>query len=297
MSEPKVWLITGANSGLGLALAQYVLAQGHKVIAGARNPSKIPASLKEAAPLEIDMNWPDSRIKEAGALAWKLYGHVDVLVNNAGYSLTGVTEVLKAEDVEMQFKTNVFGALSLTQALIPLMREVRSGVIFNLSSVAGFAGSPPFAAYNASKAALEAFTEATAVEVARFGIKAYIVEPGYFPTNFLSVAASTDVPSQVTQKFYPEYVNTAPAYFAAHVKSGQFGDAEKASARLFEIATGASPVKIEDTWRRIPLGPDCGKRVLAKIKLLQENVEGLEPVWTSTDMAQEMVQAKFGQYS
>ncbi|KAK0484731.1 hypothetical protein IW261DRAFT_1458374 [Armillaria novae-zelandiae] len=285
----KVWLITGANSGLGLAIAEYVLGKGHQVIACARDTTKLPASLKTASVLPLDLNWPDSRIKEAATTAWAIYGRVDVLVNNAGYCLTGPVETLLADDIQSQFKTNVFGPISLIQAFIPLMREVHSGWILNFSSIAGFDGYPPFDAYNASKAALDGFTDSLAQEVSKFGITVRSVAPGYFPTNLLTNAFSTSSPALSTM--YPEYDVLTKVYHEKYVQDGQVGDPEKLSVRLFEIVTGE--VKLDQSWTRIPLGSDCGTRMLKKLGQLRENVEGTETIWNSTDMDLKKVKEQF----
>lgn len=284
----KVWLITGANSGLGLAIAEYVLGKGHQVIVSARDITKLPASLKTASVLPLDLNWPDSRIKEAATTAWGIHGHVDVLVNNAGYCLTGPVETLTADDIQSQFKTNVFGPISLIQAFIPLMREVHSGWILNFTSIAGFDGFPPFDAYNASKAALDAFTDSLAQEVSKFGITVHSVSPGYFPTNLLANASNT---FSASSTLYSEYDGMTKLYHEKQVQIGQLGDAEKLSARLFEIVTGE--VKLDQSWTRIPLGSDCGTRMLKKLGQLRENVEGTEKIWNSTDMDLEMVKERF----
>ncbi|KZV94271.1 NAD(P)-binding protein [Exidia glandulosa HHB12029] len=284
----KIWLITGANSGLGLALAKYVLAKGCKVVVTARDTAKLPSSLSAAKAIALDLNWPDERIKAAGVEAWKAYGHIDVVANNAGYSLTGPVEILRADDIQAQFKSNVFGQLSLIQALIPLMRERGSGIFYNFSSIAGFAGNSPFGAYNASKAALEAFTEALTKEIVPFGLRAYIVEPGFFPTNFLTMAKSTE--NEAFKTLYPQFEGITEKYHAIHVKDGQVGDVDKLSARLYEV----SEKPLAEGWTRIPLGPDCGQRLLAKLDVIRENVEGTKEIWSSTDLSPEEVKARYG---
>ncbi|KAL1747002.1 hypothetical protein HDZ31DRAFT_80820 [Schizophyllum fasciatum] len=294
MSSPKVWMITGANSGLGLAISRYVSSHGQKVIACARDTSRIPQSLAAAVtPYALDLNWPASQIKAAVAEAEKLHGRIDVLVNNAGYCVTGAVEELDPDDIEAQFRTNVFGQISAIQGVLPTMKRQKAGHIINISSIAGFAGGPPFGAYNASKAALDAFTESLATEVAKFGITAITVSPGYFPTNFLATASLTDKLPEDTQ--YPEYAGATAQYTENHRRSRQVGDASLAAARLFEIVNGSGAVKWQPEWRRLPLGPDSGKRTLAKLEQIRQNVESLEPVWSSTDMTDEHIDAFYEQ--
>ncbi|KAH7101106.1 NAD(P)-binding protein [Auriculariales sp. MPI-PUGE-AT-0066] len=285
------WLITGANSGLGLALAKYVLAQGAKVIATARDVSRLPQELSAATPLALNLDWSDEKIKSTILDAWKTHGPFDVVANNAGYSLTGPVEVLSANDIEAQFKTNLFSQISVIQALIPVMRERKSGTFFNFSSVAGMAGNPPFSAYNASKAALEAFTEALAKEVAPFGLRAYIVEPGFFPTSFLATAHST-TNHEATDRLYPQFTGITQRYHDIRVKDGQVGDVDKLAKVVFDV--GSQPSLLKEGWVRLPVGPDSGKRILAKLESIQENVEGTRALWESTDLSLEEVKKRWG---
>ncbi|KAJ7121352.1 NAD-P-binding protein [Mycena crocata] len=292
----RIWLITGANSGLGLSLAGHVLSQGDKVIAAVRKLSSIPDTIQAAKPLLLDLNASDSEIKRAGAEALKIYGRIDVLVNNAGYCLTGYTEELDDTDIKSQFQTNFFGAISLTQSLLPTFRAQKSGHILNLSSVAALAGGAPFSMYNASKAALEAATEALSVELAPFNIRVLIIEPGYFPTNFLNTAGENGVRSERATGAYPDIAKAPSQYAANHIASKQVGDLSKAAARLFEVVSGTGLAKnfVEGNRRefvRVLLGPDCGKRIRAKIQLLAENVEVTEGIWSSTDMDEEKFNA------
>ncbi|KAJ7646745.1 NAD-P-binding protein [Roridomyces roridus] len=295
----RVWLITGANSGLGLALAEYVLSQGDQVIAAVRKVSSIPESIKDAKPLVLDLNASDSEIKQAGAEALKIYGRVDVLVNNAGYCLTGYTEELDDADIKREFQTNFFGAISLTQSLLPAFRQQKSGHILNLSSVAAMAGGAPFAMYNASKAALEAATESLSLELAPFNIRVLIIEPGYFPTNFLATAGANGTHPTRSTGAYPDWSTVPDAYAARHVASKQVGDLNKAAARMFEVVSGTGLAEEfvasgRRDFVRVLLGPDCGTRIRAKVKLLGENVEATEKIWSSTDMDEDKFR-KFAQ--
>lgn len=280
----KVWMITGANSGFGLALAELVLSRGQKVIACARDLKKIPESIEKAAPLQLDLSWPDSKIKAASKEVEGIYGRVDVLFNNAGWSLVSPVEELVMNELEAQFKVNFFGQVSVTQAILPIMKKQQSGQIFNMSSVAAMAGMSPFAAYNSSKAALESISEALAREVERWNIQVTIVEAGYFPTGFLGVAATTQRATAVEKTDYPEFVGQLQTYDDLHIKAKQVGDTGKAVQRIFEVVEGTAAAQMKPQWRRLPLGPDAGKRILGKIQLMKENIEAYEPIWCTTDM-------------
>ncbi|KAL1742039.1 hypothetical protein HDZ31DRAFT_84415 [Schizophyllum fasciatum] len=294
MSE-KVWLITGANSGFGLALAELVLSHGHKVIACARDLRKIPPSIEKAAALQLDLDWPDGEIKAALKPVEGIYGRVDVLFNNAGWPLVSPVEELLSEDLQKQFKVNFFGHVSVTQAVLPVMKQQKSGQIFNMSSVAAMAGMSPFAAYNASKAALEAISEALAREVERWNIQVTIVEAGYFPTGFLGTASTTQRATSTDKTDYPEFVGQLQTYDDLHIKAKQVGDTKKAVQRIFEVVEGTAAAELQPQWRRLPLGPDAGKRILAKIQLMKENVEAYEPIWSTTDMDEDKIENFFRQ--
>ncbi|KAF7305895.1 NAD(P)-binding protein [Mycena chlorophos] len=291
--SPRVWLVTGANSGLGLALVEHALAQGDQVIAAIRNPASIPDSIKAAKPLTLDLNASDSDIQRAGKAALDIYGRIDVLVNNAGYCLTGYVEEVQDADIKHEFQTNFFGAISLTQSLLPAFRSQRSGYILNLSSVAGIDGHPPFAMYNASKAALEAMTEALHTELLPFNVTALIIEPGYFPTNFWSSADASRIPPARLTGAYPEtdsLFNTMPK---KKLEEKQVGDRRKAVARIFELVSGTghyAQQSVNTKFVRVVLGPDAGTRIRSKLKLILENVDGTEEVWRSTNMDEETLE-------
>jgi len=296
-----VWLITGASSGIGLALAEYVLSQGDKVIATVRSLSKFPESLSKAGaqPLVLDLGASDETIRKAGEEALKIYGYIDVLVNNAGYGVVAAVEELNLDDARAEFQTMVFGAIALTQALLPSFRARKSGQILNVSSIGAFAPGPAWGAYSAAKAALDAFSECLSLEVAPFNIRVLIVAPGYFETNFFQGTALTDTTLQ--SKIYTDPsqgYGIIQAIPKRHRALGQVGDPVKLAERVYEVVHGTGFAKglteaqgAKREWLRVPLGPDCGKRMLEKIDSLRENVLALEPVWSSTDYEPERLKA------
>ncbi|KAL1736885.1 hypothetical protein EV714DRAFT_197943 [Schizophyllum commune] len=295
MGNEKVWLITGSNSGFGLALAELVLSHGHKVIACARDLKRIPPSIAQATPLQLDLSWPDDQIKAALKDVEGIYGRVDVLFNNAGWPLVSPVEELLLDELEKQFKVNFFGHISVTQAVLPIMKKQKSGQIYMMSSVAAMAGMSPFAAYNSSKAALEAISEALAREVERWNISVTIVEAGYFPTGFLGTAATTQRATSTDKTDYPEFVGQLQTYDDLHIKAKQVGDTKKAVQRIFEVVEGTAAAELKPQWRRLPLGPDAGKRILGKLQLMKENVEAYEPIWSTTDMDEDKIEDFFKQ--
>jgi NAD(P)-dependent dehydrogenase (short-subunit alcohol dehydrogenase family) len=187
MSAPRTWLITGVSSGFGRALAQAALARGDRVAGTLRQAGQLDdfrgLAPDRAVPVYMDVTDGDAverGVREAvGAL-----GHVDVLVNNAGYGLTGAIEELDDRATRDQFEANVFGALAVTRAVLPHMRARRTGTIVQVSSMAALRPRPGLGVYAASKAALEAISEALALEVAPLGIRVLILEPGAFRTDW-----------------------------------------------------------------------------------------------------------------
>ncbi|GBE84245.1 Uncharacterized oxidoreductase [Sparassis crispa] len=291
--SPKVWVITGANSGIGLALAQYVLSQGDKVIATVRSMAKFTDSLKGAEPLILDLNAPDAEIRQAGEAALKVYGHVDVLVNNAAFGVVGPVEELDMEDVRKQFQTNVFGTIAFTQAFLPHFRERKSGHILNVTSLGAFYNLPQWGAYHGSKAALDAFSESLSYEVEPYNIRVLVIMPGHFSTKFFGASLPLGKTSTIYTDLKQGY-NTLAELPKAHVAGKQIGDVAKLAQRVYEVVYGTGLAKglVESqggkrSWMRVPLGPDAGEYTLEKLAAVKENVEVFEKIWRSTDVEPE----------
>lgn len=186
-STPKRWLITGASSGFGLELARAALARGDTVVGTLRQRAQADTFEKLARGRSHAVLLDVTRAADIGPAvqqAVQRAGGIDVLVNNAGYGLFGAVEEVSDAEARHVMETNFFGALNVTRALLPQFREQRSGHIFNISSVAGVVGFPGCGYYAASKFALEGASEALAGELAPFGVRVTIVEPGGFRTNF-----------------------------------------------------------------------------------------------------------------
>jgi NAD(P)-dependent dehydrogenase (short-subunit alcohol dehydrogenase family) len=185
----KTWFITGASRGLGVQIAKAALRAGDRVVATGRKRSTVNDQLgpdsDRLLTIALDVTAAD-RAQAAVDAAVSRFGTVDVLVNNAGYGHLGFFEETTSEDAQAQFDTNLFGALNVTRAVLPVMRSARQGRIFNISSIAGIRGSEFASLYCASKFALEGFSESLASEVAPFGLFVTIVEPGPFRTDFLT---------------------------------------------------------------------------------------------------------------
>jgi len=235
----KVWLITGSSRGLGRALAEAVLAVGHKLVATARDPSQLADLVErygdQVRSCALDVTDPQAAGNAVEA-AVRAFGRLDVLVNNAGYGNIGSIEDTSHQDIRAQIETNLFGVINVTKAAIPLMREQRSGHIIQLSSVGGRVGAMGRAAYSAAKWGVEGFSEVLAKETAPLGIKVTIVEPGGFRTDF---AGSSTKLNEVR----PEYATTvgAAARFQRDYDGKQPGDPAKAAVVIIQMATMDQP--------------------------------------------------------
>ena len=188
----KVAVVTGSSSGIGFETSLLLARNGFYTYATMRNPNKskkeriVNVANRERLPLQvIPLDVVDNKsVKEAIGRITTEQGRIDVLVNNAGYLLLGPLEELSIEEFKEQFETNFFGAIRVTQAVLPIMRRHKEGVIINISSIAGRIGFPLSSAYVSSKFALEGLSESMAYEVEQFGIKVILVEPGVIKTNF-----------------------------------------------------------------------------------------------------------------
>jgi NAD(P)-dependent dehydrogenase (short-subunit alcohol dehydrogenase family) len=189
MNKQKIWLITGTSKGLGLHLTKLLISLGHKVIATSRDTAAVEKEIisnKEnlyALPLDITS---DQEVKEAVKKAVDRFGRIDVLVNNAGYSLVGSLEEMTDEEFRSTMDVNVFGTVNMIRNVMPYMRTQGAGHIINISSNAGYVGFANAASYNAAKFGVIGLTEALALEAKPFGIKVTVVAPGQFRTEFMN---------------------------------------------------------------------------------------------------------------
>jgi NAD(P)-dependent dehydrogenase (short-subunit alcohol dehydrogenase family) len=185
----KVWFITGAGSGIGAGTAKAALRAGDRVVATGRDLHKLRNALGDVPSenltfVRLDVA-DEGQAKAAIEEGVKQFGRIDVVVNNAGYSLLGNFEEMTTPDIERQFATNIHGVMYVMRAVLPVMRKQRLGHIINISSVAGVVGLKLCGAYGATKFAVEGLSLSVATEVERFGIKIMVVEPGFFRTDLL----------------------------------------------------------------------------------------------------------------
>jgi len=241
--DKQVWMITGAGRGMGVDIAKAALAAGHAVVATGRDPRKVTAAVGEYKDLlAVRLDVTDSAEAAAAVrAAVDRFGRIDVLVNNAGNFFAGFFEEIPPDDFRAQIETNFFGQLNVARAVLPVMRAQRSGLVVALSSTAGFNGSEFTSAYVASKFAVEGWMESLAPEVAPYGIKTMIVEPGFFRTALLSPESTTY--TEPTIDDYAERTRQTVASWK-QMDGKQGGDPAKLAAALVELAgTGEPPAR------------------------------------------------------
>ena len=240
MTDKKVWLITGAGRGLGVDIAKAALVAGHAVIATGRDPEKVAAAIgphDDLLAVKLDVTNLDDAHAAVNAAVTR-FGRIDVLVNNAGNFYAGFFEELSPDQVRSQIETLLFGPMNVTRAVLPLMRKQRAGVVVTISSTAGITGGMFCTAYAAAKFGVEGWMESLAPEVAEFGIKAMLVEPGFFRTELLTADSTTFAPPSIDD--YAERTRqTVAAWSGMNGKQG--GDPAKLAHALVQLAALKEP--------------------------------------------------------
>jgi NAD(P)-dependent dehydrogenase (short-subunit alcohol dehydrogenase family) len=273
-TSKKVWFITGASSGFGRALAEDVIARGERVVLAARKVDAM-RDLVERAPdrvLAVRLDVTNTgEIRAALARATERFGDVDVLVNNAGYSMVGAVEETSEAELRTLMETMFFGAVALTREVLPRMRERKSGTIVQLTSVGGLTTAPGFGPYCAAKHALEGLSECLAKEVAPFGIRVLIVEPGAFRTSLFGSAFRSMPPIDA----YASTVGPTRA-FASDANGVQAGDPVKAAKAIADAVAAGSP------RLRLPLGADAVSGIRGKLAEVSADVDANEAVAVAT---------------
>ncbi|MEU0332985.1 oxidoreductase [Streptomyces sp. NPDC006193] len=264
----KVWLVTGASSGFGRAITEAAVAAGDVVIGAARRPESldelVAAHPGRVEPLRLDVTDPDA-VGAAVRDVVARHGRIDVLVNNAGRTHVGAVEETTDAELRDLFEVHVFGPLALVRAVLPHMRERRSGAIVQMSSMGGQMSFAGFGAYSATKFALEGASEALADEVAEYGVKVLIVEPGAFRTSLFGTGRaglSTDSGA------YAKVGETRA--FVSGGDGSQPGDPAKAAAVIL------AALEAERTPLRLPLGDDAVSAVLAHLDDVRAEVTAWE---------------------
>lgn len=280
MSIKKVWYITGASKGLGLALVKKLLQEGYRVAATSRNKNSLAEAVgsydeKQFLPLEVDLT-NSASITQSIEQTHQFFDALDVIVNNAGYGVGGAVEELSSADIHKCFNVNVFATISVMRAAMPYLRAQRSGHIINISSIGGFAGATGWGIYAATKYAIMGLTEVMAEDVRAFGIKVTAVAPGGFRTQFLSDESVVFADNKID-----EYgaVRTSHVRYAG-MNGKQAGDPDKAADAFITLIENPDPPV------RLFLGSDAYDRAKSKIDSLTKELEQWKDLTFSTDFIQ-----------
>jgi len=274
MTDKKIWFITGAGRGMGVDFAKAALAAGNAVVATGRNTNAVAKSVGEADDLLVVKLDITSRADAESAVqvAVERFGRIDVLVNNAANSQMGYFEEISPEAFERQLATNLLGPLNVTRAVLPVMRRQRSGHVITISSTAGIIGWEFTSAYAASKFGLEGWMESLQPEVAPFGIRTTIVEPGFFRTELLEDASVSY--GDLSVKDYADRTAEQLKWWKAQ-NGQQAGDPAKLGRALVTIANQQQPPL------RLVAGADAVAVVEQKAADLKEQVEAYRKLSTS----------------
>jgi len=240
MTDKKVWLVTGAGRGMGVDIAKAALAAGHAVVATGRNPERVSAALgahDDLLAVKLDVTDP-ADAQAAVTAAVERFGRIDVLVNNAGNFYAGFFEEISPQDFRAQVETTLFGPMNVTRAVLPVMRAQRSGVVVAISSTAGIVGQEFCTAYAAAKFGVEGWIESLAPEVAPFGIRTMLVEPGFFRTELLSPESTNYAEPSIDD--YAERTNQTVAAWNA-MNGQQGGDPAKLANALVQLTSQDEP--------------------------------------------------------
>ena len=261
MTEKKIWLITGAGRGLGVDIAKAVLASGHAVVATGRDAAKVKAAVGDHDNLlafKLDVTRPQDAQAAVEAAVVK-FGRIDVVVNNAGNFFAGFFEELSPEQVRNQIETLLFGPMNVTRAVLPVMRKQRSGLLLTISSTAGIAGQMFCTAYAAAKFGIEGWMESLTPEIAPFGIRTMLVEPGFFRTELLTNDSTTYAKPSID-----DYAKKTKEIVAAwkSMDGKQGGDPAKLAAALVKL------VALQDPPTRFAAGADAMQTFEAKANTL-----------------------------
>jgi NAD(P)-dependent dehydrogenase (short-subunit alcohol dehydrogenase family) len=276
MTSARTWLITGATGGIGRALVARVLEGGDRVVAAARDPQRLPqfeaARPERFLPVPMDVTDP-AQVKAAVQSAITAFGHLDVLVNNAGYAQPGALEELEDIELRRQFETNLFGPVNVLRAALPHLRSRGSGLILQISSIAGQIGAPGMSAYTGSKHALEGLSVSLAAELKPFGIRVTIVEPGSTRTEFRG--RWSDLVGR--EHPIPDYDTTRTALANTAGGASPAGQPDRVADALFTLAD------LPDPPLRAALGSDALQVISAALRAQLDELDAHRGLSISAD--------------
>ncbi|GAA3792667.1 SDR family NAD(P)-dependent oxidoreductase [Sphaerisporangium flaviroseum] len=277
-SGPATWFVTGASRGLGLELVTRLLRRGDNVAATTRSVDRLTTALdgtdtSRLLPLELNLA-DEARVRAAVAATEDRFGGLDVVVNNAGYGFLAAVEEVTDAEARAMFDVQIFGVWNVLRAVLPGFRENRGGHVINISSILGLTSFPGWGLYCAGKYALEGLTESLAAEVADFGVKVNLIEPGYMRTDFLT-PQSLGLPS-TTVDAYPGIREMTEAHKV--MPGTQLGDPAKAATAIITVATtGTAPL------HQI-LGSDSLGFADARIETLKSDIDAARALAVTTDI-------------
>ncbi|MDJ1485545.1 SDR family oxidoreductase [Cytophagaceae bacterium YF14B1] len=277
-NSKKVWFVTGASKGLGLSLVKKLLSEGYKVAATSRSAESLTQAVgagnADFLPLQVEL-LNETSIAEAIENTINTFGGIDVLVNNAGYGQLGTLEEMSDAEARENFDINVFGLLNVTRNIMPHFRAKKAGHVINISSIAGLLGAfPGWGVYCATKFAVVGLTEALSVEAKEFNVKATIVYPGYFNTNFLKEGSMKLAANPIAD--YTAARNTE-IWHETQMVGNQPGDPTKAAEVFIELA------EMENPPLHFFMGSDSFGMANNKIEILQNALTANETLSKSTD--------------
>ncbi|EFA81922.1 hypothetical protein PPL_05154 [Heterostelium album PN500] len=279
-STDKVWYITGASKGMGLIFVQKLLEYGFKVVGTSRDKQQL---IDAVGAVGNSNNFLAVKVELANEASVKAsfdevlskFGRIDVVVNNAGYSVAGALEESSNDDVRKNFDINVFGVFNVLRYVTPILRNQGSGHVFNISSVGALIGYPGFSVYSSTKFALDGLTEAYALEVKPFGINVTGINPGYFKTEFLSSGSYLKAEKKIDSY---GHVHAIVDTHANDISGNQRGDC----AKLLDILIRAYEEK-DNTTNHIFVGPDTYPLIRAKLQKYTADLDKWEQYATKTD--------------
>lgn len=277
VDRPATWFITGTSRGFGLDLVKYLLGRGANVAATTRSRDRLLGALDgrntaNLLPLEVQLT-DEADVTRAVNETIARFGGIDVVVNNAGYGYLAAVEETTDQDIRQMFDVQINGTWNVLRAVLPCFRAAAVGHVINISSILGLVSFPGWGLYCAAKYALEGLSESLAAEVADYGVKVTIVEPGYFNTDFLA-SNSLALPATTTDA-YPAIRDMVTAHQA--MPGTQLGDPEKAAAAIFTIAeNGNGPLRQQ-------LGSDSSGFAAAKVDALTADISTGRELAHSTD--------------
>jgi len=273
-TEPPVWFITGCSTGIGLELAKQALEHGFRTVITARDPSRLEAygATDKALVLKLDVTQPDEVAAAINATEAR-FGHIDVLVNNAGIGYFAAVEESEEDEVRKMFDVNVFGTGRMLWAVLPGMRKRRSGCIVNISSLAGLRGFPALGYYNASKFAVEGLSAALRQEVEPLGVRVMVVEPSGFRTDWAGRSANE---SQIEIDDYKATAGNVRASLRTSTGHEPGDPVRAAKAIVQAVASGDPP-------HHLLLGNDAFDGAMARLEHLRKDFAAGEAVARAAD--------------